>query len=140
MSKVWPSLRAVKISNLFKVIPPSMRKTVQSRAEAEGHVGRGMRFVQGTIDTYGVSYFIGARVVGVSLVFALYQAIKMGIDVQPLLDSVGVGQVGTVLADWAGAVVLSSSLYPVSISLTAFVAPALASVRNRVAGARRDRS
>ena len=64
----------------------------------------------------------------------------MGIDVQPLLDSVGVGQVGTVLADWAGAVVLSSSLYPVSISLTAFVAPALASVRNRVAGARRDRS
>ncbi len=140
LSKICPSLCSVKISNLVNVIPASMRKNVQNRAEAGGPVGRGMRFIQGTVDKYGVSYFIGARLVGVFLVFALYQAIRMGVNVQPLLDSVGVGQVGTVLADWAAAVVLSSTLYPFSISLTAFLAPALASARNSVVGGSKGRT
>ena len=140
LSKVLPSLCAIKISNLAAVIPASMRKGVQIRAKSEGHIGRGMRFMQDTIDRYGASYFIGARMVGVSLVLALYQAIRMGIDVQPFLDSVGVGQVGNVLADWAAAVVLSSSMYPLSISLTAFVAPVLATARKNIVGAAKRRS
>lgn len=132
LSRIWPSLRAIQLSNLINVVPSSMKKKFQSKSESEGNIGRGMRFLQETIDKYGASYFIGARIVGVTLVFALYEAIKLGVDVHQFLEYLGIADVGSVLADWAAAVVASSSLYPVSISMTAFVAPQLAALRKRM--------
>ena len=143
LSRAFPSLRAIEISKLVNVVPKSVRSAVSERTSGPSDdggsgdgstsiVGRGLRVVQGTVDRYGAAYFVGARMVGVSIVFVLYQALRMGVDVAPMLEQLGVSEVGSVLGDWAGAVVLSSSLYPVSISMTAFAAPALARLRRRV--------
>ena len=75
---------------------------------------------------------IASRLVGVTVVFGIYEALLLGIDVQPYLESWGYDNVGNVLGQWAGAVVLSSSCYPLSIASTAYLAPALATLKAKV--------
>ena len=98
------------------------------------------------VDNYGAAYFVAARLTGAASVLSIYGALCYGVDVSAITDFLGftgggggageeegssaLAGIGDTLGKWAAAVTLSSALYPATISLTAFVAPALASVRS----------
>lgn len=57
---------------------------------------------------------------------------KKGMTVDVFVEKLGLTDVGEVLGTWAAAVVAASAVYPVTISMTAVVAPALARARARL--------
>ena len=103
------------------------------------------------VDNYGAAYFVAARLTGAASVLSIYGALCYGVDVSAVTDFLGFGGgegggedgagstlsgIGDTLGKWAAAVTLSSALYPATISLTAFVAPALANVRRSLVAGR----
>ena len=75
------------------------------------------------MNQYGLCFFVASRFVGVGVVFCLYEAILYGVDISPMIEYLGAESVGDVLGDWAGAVVLSSSMYPATIYSVSHLAP-----------------
>lgn len=132
LSKLIPSLTHIELSSLGAVLPSNARRAAHERASKSDRVGRSMKYALDSVDKYGASYMIGSRFVGVCIVLSLHEMLLLGVDVQPYLESWGYENVGNALGQWAGAVVLSSSFYPLSIASTAYLAPLLASVRSRI--------
>jgi hypothetical protein len=84
------------------------------------------------IDNYGAAYMMGSRIAGVGVVCGLYALIKHGVDIMPMLASLGVDQVGETLGVYAASVVLSSAFYPVTLGVTGYIVPVVAKLRRTV--------
>jgi hypothetical protein len=130
LSNVIPSLSAIELTKLSNALPQSAKKSLSQAASKNTRMGRGLIYAKDSIDKYGASYMIGSRIVGVTTVFLIYNALLLGVDAQLYLESWGYENVGNVLGQWAGAVVLSTTMYPLSIASTAYIAPWIASLRS----------
>ena len=80
-------------------------------------------YLYNTINEYGLCYTLSSRLVGVFVVFGIYESILLGIDINPIIEYFGIEKFGDVLGTWAGAVTLSSSLYPLSLYAASHIAP-----------------
>jgi len=134
LSNFIPSLKHIELTKLSRILPSYARKNIDQATASETRMGRGLQYAKQSIDKYGASYLIASRVVGVTVVFGIYEALLLGVDVQPYLEGWGYDNIGNVLGQWAGAVVVSSTCYPLSISSTAYIAPALARLRTQLSG------
>ena len=132
LSKLFPSLTAIELTKLSNAMPQSARNSLAEAASQDSKMGRGLTYAKDAINKYGAAYMISSRVVGVTVILSIYEALLFGIDVQPYLVSWGYENVGSVLGQWAAAVVLSTTMYPLSISATAYIAPWLSNVRQKV--------
>ena len=134
LSNAFPSLAAIELTKLSNAMPQSTKESMQQYASSNTVIGRGLTYAKDSLDKYGASYMISSRIVGVTVICSIYQALLLGLDVQPYLESWGYDNVGNVLGQWAGAVVMSTLMYPLSISSTAYLAPWLSTLRKRVQG------
>ena len=97
-----------------------------------GIMAKAMATAKDVIDNYGAAYMMGSRLAGVGVVCAFYVLIKQGVDLTPILASLGVQEVGSTLGGYAAAVVLSSALYPVTLGASGYIAPVVAKLRKTV--------
>ena len=75
---------------------------------------------------------MSSRLVGVVIVFGIYESILLGIDINPIIEYFGIEKFGDVLGTWAGAVTLSSSLYPLSLYAASHIAPYVGAKRQNI--------
>ena len=126
LKRLVPPLADVKMSVLIGGQVPSIVQSnpyVQRVRKWPGTVA-----LSNVIDSYGACYFIGARWTGVLSVLLFTSLIELGVDVQPYVEKLG--QLANTLNTWAGAVTLSSFLYPLSVGVGgAVIAPALGAAR-----------
>jgi hypothetical protein len=154
VAKAFPGLTRIRISALSGAFNPPgtpdpvqqwMQKTASpppADPASEGGRGsvreRGRRLMRGAavvvnkVDELGAAYFITARLCGVLSTSTIFYGLNVGVDLSPYLEYFGAEEIGSVLGQWAGAVVLSSALYPFTMSMTVFTAPALAKLRKSV--------
>ena len=99
---------------------------------------KGSNYVYDTVNQYGLCYFLSSRLVGVVVVFGIYESILLGVDMSPLIEYFGAEKVGDVLGTWAGAVVISSTLYPVTIFATSHIAPYVGRKREEISSTAND--
>ena len=96
----------------------------EDKKEEKGFLRRTADYAYDAMNQYGLCYFLSSRLVGVVIVFSIYELVLFGFDVTSMMEYLGLdGNVGDVLGTWAGAVVLSSSFYPISIYGTSHLAP-----------------
>ena len=132
LRRILPDLAKVKMSTLIGGQVPSSIQT--SPVIQKMKSWRATQAITDAIDSYGACYFIGARWTGVLSVLLFTTLIEAGIDIQPIIESMGVpvtlsNQLGT----WAAAVTLSSLLYPLSVGVGGvIIAPALGEARLKV--------
>lgn len=84
------------------------------------------------VDSYGAAYMMGSRLAGVGVVCVLYALIKQGVDVMPILATLGVEEVGSALGSYAAAVVFSSAFYPVTLGASGYIVPVVAKARGAI--------
>lgn len=121
--RVFPAISTVRIMDLFALSQKDMGRFFGKEEAKRNVVGKAATYMTNKMNEYGLCYFVSSRLVGVSIVLGLYKAILLGIDVQPMIAYFGAESAGEMMGDWAGAVVLSSSLYPVTIYGVSHVAP-----------------
>ncbi|CAK9024693.1 Molybdate-anion transporter [Durusdinium trenchii] len=120
LCRVFPALRRVKLTGVVeKATPASVKQAVSQNSKLQAGTAK----LAEVVDKYGAAYFISARWTGVGVVLGLYTATCLGLDVSGLLARWGVEEFGSVLGTWAASVVLSASLYPVSIFVGSSLAP-----------------
>ena len=126
VKNLFPALSTVRIMDLFAFSKRDMDQLFGDKANSNPVVKYGAKaatFVTDTMNQYGLCFFVASRFVGVGIVFCLYEAILYGVDISPMIEYLGAESVGDVLGDWAGAVVLSSSMYPATIYSVSHLAP-----------------
>ena len=118
LKKCFPVLSKVQ---LLSILPRKMFKS----SESPRMFGKVTATVRDTINKYGLCYFLSSRFVGVGIVFGLHQAIVAGLDVTSVTVYLSTEQaeVGNVLGTWAGGVVASSILFPMTLVATSYIAP-----------------
>ncbi|KAH9097607.1 hypothetical protein Ae201684P_001083 [Aphanomyces euteiches] len=121
LSKYFPELTQVKVSSL--ILPPTDNANPSL-------IQRGLSGMSSIMDKYGACYMIGSRLMGLTVVSSIYVALLQGVDILPLLNQYGLGDVGSAMGTWAAAVTLSSVFYPVTLGLTGYIVPRVA----RIAG------
>eukprot|EP01136_Pigoraptor_vietnamica_P041319 Opistho-1_new@14162 len=138
LTRVFPSLRRIKLTDLKHAMPLIFRpreqqQEQQQQATSPSLVRRAVGALGDVMDSYGAAYLVSARFVGASIVMSLYTAMRAGgFDAQFIVDKLevigihaGTGT-GAVVGTWAGAVVLSSVFYPLTICCSAYLAPNIA--------------
>ncbi|CAK4075051.1 unnamed protein product [Aphanomyces euteiches] len=123
LSKYFPELTQVKVSSLMPALPPTDNANPSL-------IQRGLSGMSSIMDKYGACYMIGSRLMGLTVVSSIYVALLQGVDILPLLNQYGLGDVGSAMGTWAAAVTLSSVFYPVTLGLTGYIVPRVA----RIAG------
>ena len=133
MKTLLPALSTVRLldlvsgQNLMKTIFPAKvieEAEKEDKKEEKGFLRRTADYAYDAMNQYGLCYFLSSRLVGVVIVFSIYELVLFGFDVTSMMEYLGLdGNVGDVLGTWAGAVVLSSSFYPISIYGTSHLAP-----------------
>ncbi|GLD91913.1 hypothetical protein PINS_up000446 [Pythium insidiosum] len=126
VAKVFPVFSKVRLSEL---IPRRESMFASTESGSSSMMAKSADKVFNVIDSYGAAYMMGSRLMGVSVVSLLYVLIKQGVDVMPLLAQLGVEDVGTALGSYAAAVVFSSALYPVTLGITGYIVPFVATAR-----------
>ncbi|TMW60831.1 hypothetical protein Poli38472_000873 [Pythium oligandrum] len=130
VAKIFPAFSRVKLSELMNVMPGRQKAALEATGATSASVmSKSVDKVFGVIDSYGAAYMMGSRLMGVGVVTALYVLIKQGVDVMPILATLGVEEVGTALGSYAAAVVFSSAFYPVTLGVTGYIAPLAAKAR-----------
>eukprot|EP00467_Chlorarachnion_reptans_P003707 CAMPEP_0114516810 /NCGR_PEP_ID=MMETSP0109-20121206/17535_1 /TAXON_ID=29199 /ORGANISM="Chlorarachnion reptans, Strain CCCM449" /LENGTH=98 /DNA_ID=CAMNT_0001697241 /DNA_START=669 /DNA_END=965 /DNA_ORIENTATION=+ len=82
------------------------------------------------INKYGAAYYFGSRILGVSIIFGLYQAILSGMDVRWILEYFGVSEnLGEKLGTFAASVTLAAFTAPINFILLPILAPRLANTK-----------
>ena len=124
LKKCFPVLSEVQ---LLRILPRKMLKN----SENPGGFGKFTAKFGDTINKYGLCYFLSSRFVGVGIVFGLHQALVAGLDVTSVTAyfSTEQAEVGNVLGTWAGAVVASSVVFPISLVATSYIAPSIGKYR-----------
>lgn len=130
VTKVFPAFSKVRLSDLTGALPNRAGTTGQM--PTSGIMAKTMAKAKEVVDNYGAAYMMGSRLAGVSVVCALYGLIKQGVDVMPLLATLGVDEVGTALGSYAAAVVFSSAFYPVTLGISGYIVPPVAKLRKTV--------
>ncbi|RHY30806.1 hypothetical protein DYB32_004014 [Aphanomyces invadans] len=123
ISKMFPELTKVKVSSLI----PS-RLPASGAAAAPSILQKGLSGVTTVMDKYGACYMIGARFMGLTVVTSIYMALLQGVDILPILNQYGMGDVGSAIGTWAAAVTLSSVFYPATLGMVGYVVPVVAKV------------
>ncbi|RHY21676.1 hypothetical protein DYB25_002613 [Aphanomyces astaci] len=121
LAKYFPELTKVKVSTLMPSLPPS-----SDPASSASLLQRGLSEMNTVMDKYGACYMIGSRLVGLTVVSALYAALLQGLDILPILTRYGMGDIGSAVGTWAAAVTLSSVFYPVTLGMVGYVVPVVA--------------
>ncbi|RLN89431.1 hypothetical protein BBJ28_00001221 [Nothophytophthora sp. Chile5] len=119
VAKVFPVFSHVRLSDLAGALPNRPGTSVPSTTSSLA--SKTMAKAKEVVDNYGAAYMMGSRLAGVSVVCGLYLLIKQGVDVMPLLASLGVEEVGTALGSYAAAVVFSSAFYPVTLGVSGYI-------------------
>ncbi|RLN75503.1 hypothetical protein BBJ28_00000554 [Nothophytophthora sp. Chile5] len=127
VAKVFPVFSHVRLSDLAGALPNRPGASVPSTTSSL--VSKTMAKAKEVVDNYGAAYMMGSRLAGVSVVCGLYLLIKQGVDVMPVLASLGVEEVGTALGSYAAAVVFSSAFYPVTLGVSGYIVPVVAKAR-----------
>ena len=143
MKTMAPVLATVRILDLFSKLTPGKEKTSTCESETRDQskmsfLEKGSNYVYDTVNQYGLCYFLSSRLVGVVVVFGIYESILLGVDMSPLIEYFGAEKVGDVLGTWAGAVVISSTLYPVTIFATSHIAPYIGQKREEISSTAND--
>lgn len=68
---------------------------------------------------------MSARFTGLAITTLIYGALRLGVDIDPLLDMLGThkDQLSHVLGSYALALMLSSALYPVTLAALGVIVP-----------------
>ena len=132
LSFYFPSLTRIKVTALSAALPLTLRSEFSRK---DSYLKTGAQKLGQAIDKFGLSYFLAARWVGVTIVISLYGGICYGMDVTSFMEktfgSVG-ADIGGVLGTWAAAVVLTSTVYPFSILMGAGLARGIGRLRKFV--------
>ncbi|RLN57306.1 hypothetical protein BBJ29_006110 [Phytophthora kernoviae] len=131
VSKAFPAFSKVRLSDLTGALPDQASDSA-SKISTLSMVSKAMTKAKEVVDNYGAAYMMGSRLAGVGVVCALYGLIKQGVDVMPLLATLGVDEVGTALGSYAAAVVFSSAFYPVTLGVSAYIVPPVAKLRRTI--------
>ena len=119
LTRVCPILATVKLS--------SITNAFLVKRDKPSFLEKSAKSMNAVVDKYGIAYLLASRLTGVSIVLALYHALRMGVDLSPLLSTLGMSEsTGSTLGSWAAAVVLSSTMYPLTLSLTGVIVPWIA--------------
>lgn len=115
---------------------PERRSTFMG-IDAQGNVqNKWLKPVAGVMDRYGVLYAAGARLCGVASTLTLYALLRNGMDVQSVLDTMGVPELGNTAGSFAATVLLTSAVYfPMCVLTAPRVAGILATAAPGVFGA-----
>ncbi|KAE9133802.1 hypothetical protein PF005_g3265 [Phytophthora fragariae] len=132
VAKVFPVFSQVRLSDLTGALPDRASASASSTIASSGIVAKTMNKAKEVIDNYGAAYMMGSRIAGVGVVCALYALIKQGVDVMPILATLGVDEVGQALGSYAAAVVFSSAFYPVTLGVSGYIVPVVAKLRRTV--------
>ncbi|KAG7394326.1 hypothetical protein PHYBOEH_005371 [Phytophthora boehmeriae] len=131
VSKAFPAFSKVRLSDLTGALPNQANDSA-SKVSTLSVVSKAMAKAKEVVDNYGAAYMMGSRLAGVGVVCTLYGLIKQGVDVMPILATLGVDEVGTALGSYAAAVVFSSAFYPVTLGVSAYVVPPVAKLRRTI--------
>ncbi|CEG45055.1 uncharacterized protein PHALS_01382 [Plasmopara halstedii] len=126
VKRVFPALSKVRLSELASALPN------RSRISNAGVLSTTMDRVKEVVDNYGAAYMMGSRLAGVAVVYSLYALIKQGVDVMPILVSLGMEGAGGALGDYAAAVVFGSTIYPLTLGASGYVVPVVAKLRKTI--------
>ncbi|KAL4125694.1 hypothetical protein PRIC2_009275 [Phytophthora ramorum] len=129
VSKVFPAFSKVRLSDLAGVLP---NRPGPAKMPDSGMIAKAMNKAKDVIDNYGAAYMMGSRLAGVSVVCALYALIKQGMDLMPILASLGIDSVGEAMGSYAAAVVFSSLFYPATLGVSGYIVPVVAKLRRTV--------
>ena len=156
--RAFPELSEVKLLQLIRTASPALPGSAPPPEGPSASAGGAQRGVESgaakttggplarvrdgaakladVLDPYGAAYVIAARWTGVVSVMGIYSLLHFKVvDVSRILETAGASQVGTVLGTWAGAVVLTSFLYPFTTYVGgAVVTPRVAELRRRWVG------
>ncbi|KUF97981.1 Ammonium Transporter (Amt) Family [Phytophthora nicotianae] len=120
VAKIFPVLSKVRLSDLTGALPNP------------GFMSKAMDKAKEVVDSYGAAYMMGSRLAGVGVVCSLYALIKQGVDVMPILASLGMGEVGEALGGYAAAVVFGSAIYPFTLGVSGYIVPVVAKLRRTI--------
>ncbi|KAL4152593.1 hypothetical protein PRNP1_009521 [Phytophthora ramorum] len=90
VSKVFPAFSKVRLSDLAGALP---NRPGPTKMPDSGMIAKAMNKAKDVIDNYGAAYMMGSRLAGVSVVCTLYALIKQGVDLMPILASLGIDSV-----------------------------------------------
>ncbi|KAF0682823.1 Aste57867_25122 [Aphanomyces stellatus] len=121
LAKYFPALTTVKISTMMPALPTS-----DPKAGASSFLHKGLSGISSIMDKYGAAYMMGSRLMGLTVVSSLYLALSQGLDILPILEQYGMGDVGAAVGTWAAAVALSSLFYPITLGATGYIVPVVA--------------
>lgn len=130
LSFYFPALTKIKVTELSAALPVGLRSEFTKK---DGMLKAGAEKLGRAIDKFGLSYFLAARWVGVSVVLSLYGGICYGMDVTSFVQQTfgaSGSDFGGVLGTWAAAVVLTSTIYPFSILMGAGLARGIGRIRH----------
>ncbi|KAI9996079.1 hypothetical protein PInf_013257 [Phytophthora infestans] len=134
-AKVFPALSKVRLSDLTGALPNYCSRantSTVSTASSPGFMTKAMDTAKEVVDSYGAAYLMGSRLAGVGVVCSLYALIKQGVDVMPILASLGMGEVGEALGGYAAAVVFGSAIYPMTLGISGYIVPVVAKLRRTI--------
>ncbi|KAG6976900.1 hypothetical protein JG688_00000912 [Phytophthora aleatoria] len=132
VSKVFPAFSKVRLSDLTGALPNRANASASSTISNSGFMSKTMGKAKEVIDNYGAAYMMGSRLAGVGVVCSLYALIKQGVDVMPILASLGMGEVGEALGGYAAAVVFGSAIYPLTLGVSGYIVPVVAKLRRTI--------
>ncbi|KAK1948565.1 hypothetical protein P3T76_000854 [Phytophthora citrophthora] len=132
VAKIFPAFSKVRLSELTGALPNGASASASSTISSSGFMSKTMNKAKEVIDNYGAAYMMGSRIAGVGVVCSLYALIKQGVDVMPILASLGMGEVGEALGGYAAAVVFGSVVYPFTLGVSGYIAPVVAKVRRTI--------
>lgn len=115
ISRIYPPLTRVRISTLWA--PRGDAPAVTSAQGSSSWVSATAARAGEVVDKYGLAFLLSQRVfVGLPVVFALYAALRAGVDVQHMLDGMNLGALTTSVTGaagvWAVSACAAAALYP----------------------------
>ncbi|ETM43891.1 hypothetical protein L914_10803 [Phytophthora nicotianae] len=131
VAKIFPVLSKVRLSDLTGALP-NRANTSTTTISSPGFMSKAMDKAKEVVDSYGAAYMMGSRLAGVGVVCSLYALIKQGVDVMPILASLGMGGVGEALGGYAAAVVFGSAIYPFTLGVSGYIVPVVAKLRRTI--------
>ncbi|TDH65018.1 hypothetical protein CCR75_008420 [Bremia lactucae] len=132
VTKVFPSFSRVHLSDLANALPRRSNLSESNIVSTPSFFSKSMEKATKVIDDYGAAYMVGSRLAGVAVVCSLYALIKQGVDVMPLLASLGMERAGKSLGGYAAAVVFGSAIYPLTLGASGYIVPVVAKLRRGI--------
>mmetsp|Transcript_7376 Transcript_7376/g.11434 ORF Transcript_7376/g.11434 Transcript_7376/m.11434 type:complete len:126 (-) Transcript_7376:153-530(-) len=98
-------------------------------AEAQGSSFGGKTWdrLMSAINKYGAAYYFGSRAMGVTVIFGLYYALRLGMDASWMFEKFGISQqLGDALGTWAASVTIAAFFAPANLVIAPHLAKRLA--------------